>query len=372
MKKLAYIIAFFALLGYAQNPQIFIETWKPYIIDEEKKSQIINIWYLWDYEDYWHIDEYWVVDSIQSINFPIESTYNGEDLIIDEYFYDVQSYESIKVIDFNSTQLLDTSSAMYVLSTHDNKNCIGKRDDCFENYGFSFLIKNNFQDSLWLASKNYKGENGIDFRNDFMEWRKWHELKNKNDYLDTIYHFNKDSTENKNFSLNVRRTDSLFFVYKKDTSFAVCYNNYECFTYLLGSIDESDTICTNVSDDQSQCLEGYYTKREQYRHHFNKSLKCYYGNESKVKYFISKIANKTNLCPSESFLTSTIPITEPFSLKESYLPPNETIVIKSKFKEKQNRFVKSNFYNINGRKASNKNASGIYVSEDGIKVELKK
>lgn len=103
------------------------------------------------------------------------------------------------------------------------------------------------------------------FENYFLESRDFKNINNEKKYLDTIFQYTNNPNDFENFglkisskepfSINIRKGDDFYFVYKKDSILAFCGSGYDCGSN-FEILKYSDTTCIKKSSDGSLCLEA--------------------------------------------------------------------------------------------------------------------
>lgn len=129
----------------------------------------------------------------------------------------------------------------------------------------------------------------FDFRNDFLESRQFTDSLKQEKYFHISHAFFNDSMGN--MSLNFRKNDdSLFFVYKKDTSYAVCYYDYEYAsvkTLTQYSYSEG-VICEVYNDKKDTCLKEKKFHTNKYEYLSKRYFTCKQVDENELAYKIIK------------------------------------------------------------------------------------
>ena len=295
MKKLAYIIAFFALLGYAQTRYLHF-----YDDKYEFFEYCFDIYYdiFWpaeyfdSYNPLYHID----TRAISIINFDSSGVLfdYGDTCSNYKYISDPREHYALAFYDLKDSvfpplivQMLQGGVGV-LASTSSNSTSSNISSD---HIGILTIEKENYSDSLWIAPMGYIHDStkAFDFRNDFLESRQFTDSLKQEKYFHISHAFFNDSMGN--MSLNFRKNDdSLFFVYKKDTSYAVCYYDYEYAsvkTLTQYSYSEG-VICEVYNDKKDTCLKEKKFHTNKYEYLSKRYFTCKQVNENELAYKIIK------------------------------------------------------------------------------------
>ena len=179
MKKLAYIIAFFALLGYAQTRYLHF-----YDDKYEFFEYCLDIYYdiFWpaeyfdSYNPLYHID----TRAISIINFDSSGVLfdYGDTCSNYKYISDPREHYALAFYDLKDSvfpplivQMLQGGVGV-LASTSSNSTSSNISSD---HIGILTIEKENYSDSLWIAPMGYIHDStkAFDFRNDFLESRQF-------------------------------------------------------------------------------------------------------------------------------------------------------------------------------------------------------
>lgn len=351
MKKLAYIIAFFALFGHAQTRYLYLNSEH----EDGTQSEI-------DGSDWFLYFGQWSVISTRLLVF------DSAEVILEDIDYDY-FYDSIpNAMILDSTVLPDSMPiSPLILHAQENEGCplLGSWGSSCGHFAFGFLVieKENYSDSLWVAPIGYISDSSkaLDFRNDFLESRDFFSVLEREKYFDDMSYYWFDSPSKfyndsiGNFSVNLRSDDSLFFIYKRDTSFAVCrydFNYYPTEDVLKAKdllSESSDVKCTRYTDDGSQCIEKTFLVERYYNYRHNPYIICNQVNEDEIIYSIIKPT------PPPSYIDSS------YKILTGFIHQNHT-----------RKTYSPAIYRVNGTNSKNNKSSNILYGKERAVRYLRK
>jgi len=290
MKKLAYIIAFFALLGYAQTR---------YLHFYDDKYEFFEYCFDIYYDIFWpaeYLDSFAIYPSfnddtraISIINIDSSGVLfdYGDTCLNYKYISNPRKHSALAFYDLKDSvfpplivQMLEGNGGLIYPTGPTTPPKIPKY-----HFGILTIEKENYSDSLWIAPKGYIPDStkALDFRNDFLESRQFADSVKQEKYFHTSHSFYNDSMGN--MSLNFRiKDDSLFFIYKKDTSYAVCYNDYEYVRYRSQVAVTDGNICEIYDNNDTSCLKGTSYRTDKYEYLSKHVFTCKQVNENELAY----------------------------------------------------------------------------------------
>jgi len=290
MKKLAFIIVFFSLLGYTQTRYLHLDDvnkglrfncnyrfywpvqfFAPNVIDESSKFFSIN-------DPYYHIANVINYDSNGVFLDPADNCTSYK------YMFDTISYYALEIGGLDKSNPVIPPLIIQINEEYSRPKPLPYIQ--LHHIGILTIEKENYSDSLWIAPIGYIPDStkAFDFRNDFLESRQFTDSLKQKKYFHMSHSFYNDSMGN--FLLNMRFDDSLFLVYKKDTSYATCYHDFKFIKYEIKKT--LNKICYKYSMiTPSECIEGEFVYIEHYGFSPERIFTCKNINVSELSYHIA-------------------------------------------------------------------------------------
>lgn len=314
MKKLVCIIFFFISNGIAQEGYVNVEEWKNSFVEE------------------------WEISYCYSIKF--DST--------------KQIFDSLPIF------FLDMKVPIFDITNHEDF------EQEVENGDWGIFLSQTFDDSLWLSPKdlNPNSLDSINFRKYFLESRDFKNINNEKKYLDTIFQYTNNPNDFENFglkisskepfSINIRKGNDFYFVYKKDSILAYCGSGYDCGSN-FEILKYSDTTCIKKSSDGSLCLEAKSKYIGVYTFPTKKNITCAYQFENETSLFLPNLnANTIEKCQTPIFEEGYVSV-DPYLLS----PPQSILKNKNSVKT-----YSPAIYRVNGTNSKNNKSSNILYGKE--------
>lgn len=363
MKKLLfsfYVLCIFLITSFAEKELQVIE-----FTDEQFLTEYYANFFSMDIFDSCYIKDYmeelYNVPATDSV--AIYNTLDWYDYY-DIYFYDCSASQEIEIMPFgvlsNATYNLIPNESYYQLNRiyfsfqkegliyHEPMN----PDIMFatvymytnlltfpiKNTKVYFVLSANFHenriDSLWIPKCYKETDCNVKFPLNMSNFFEIEDIKDSLIYLENFSDSTTDSTAQKSIhGMVFKDNQKHYFLYKKDTTYkALCVFDPTPFHYY---------------SDLTSC--AYYTDMK---------IGCFFSKNDWTEFdSLPQLKNKDNISYANTYAS-------PYPCQLENNPIRKHII-------QRNSFL-PHIFQINGRKASNKNASGVYVSKDGAKVELKK